>query len=375
MKDRYQDGAAPRLARRLLTFCLIALCLVAGACHGAGSEDAAAAVDPVATVQVVRLEEGPLTELLLAYGTVVPAPSSMRTFAVPFESMVREMAVSEGQEVRAGDVLVVVEPSAEARRRVQGAEISLHAQEDLLRDAEQRFELRLLTRDELTQRQEAAADARSEYERLQSWLSPHTVRSPANGIVTHVPQDRGAIVPAGAPLLGVALQDLFEVRLGVESEDVGLLEPGQAVTIAAVGRNVEATVEGRTRSIARQVSPETRLVEVMVEPATTQGLLLNGFVQARIAVSSTRGLIVPRAALLPEEDRYSLFTVEQGKARKHLVTLGLETEDRVEIRDADGLQPGDPVVVLGNYVLEDGMRVTVEATPAADPQAGTGSDR
>jgi len=387
MRDRFQAGTAARLAGGPFTSCLAAsclatsclavlclavLCLLATACQGTGPEESPAAVDPVASVQVVSLQMGTLTEHLLAYGTVVPAPSSMRTFAVPFESVVREMAVSEGQEVQAGDALVVVEPSAEARRAVQGAEISLHAQEALLHDAEQRFELRLVTRDELTQRRQAADDARSEYERLQSWLSPHTVRSPANGIVTHVAQHRGAIVPAGAPLLGVALQDLFEVRLGVESEDVGLLKPGQAVTISAVGRNVEATVEGRTRSIARQVSPETRLVEVMVEPATTRGLLLNGFVQARIALSSTHGLIVPRAAILPEEDRYSLFTVDQGRAHKHLVTLGLENEDRVEIRDAEGLQAGDQVVVLGNYVLEDGMRVTVEA-PAAEPTPATGS--
>jgi RND family efflux transporter MFP subunit len=354
-----QDG----LARRLVP--LFALCLAATACHEPSQEAAAAAAEPTASVQVIPLEEGSLTETLLAYGSVVPAPSSLRTFAVPFESVVRDMVVSEGQEVRAGDTLVVVEPSAEARRAVQGADISLRAEQELLKDARQRFELRLITRDELTQREQAAEDARSERERLESWHSAHTLRSPANGIVTRVPQEEGAIVAAGVPLVGVVLQELFEVRLGVEPEDVALLRPGQAVSISVVGRDPDTAVKGRTRSVARQVSSETHLVEVMVEPESTAGLLLNGFVVAEIAVSTAHGLVVPRAAILPEEDHYSLFTVEQGKARKHLVTLGLETEERVEVRNAGSLKAGDPVVILGNYVLADGMRVSVEPPPAA----------
>jgi RND family efflux transporter MFP subunit len=373
MKLRWTHGA----------LALVASCLFAPACRPAGEEPVAEATEPVATVQVATLEEGSLTESLLAYGAVVPAPSSLRSFAVPFESIVREMLVSQGQEVRTGDALVVVEPSAEARRAVESAEISQRAEDELLRDAEQRFELRLITRDELTQRQQAAEEARSEHARLASWLAAQTLRSPASGIVTQVLQQEGAVVPAGEALLGVVLQELFEVRLGVEPEDVALLKPGQAVEISAVGRVMGAPVEGTTRSVARQVSPETRLVEVMVEPATTDGLLLNGFVKARIAVESAHGLIVPRAAILPEEDRYSLFTVQDGRAHKHLVHLGLETEDRVEIRDGDSLKAGDEVVILGNYVLEDGMRVTIDATPsaakpavappAAEPAPGEGS--
>lgn len=346
---------------------LLALLLIAAACQERGDERTAAP-QPTATVQVVALAEGSLTESLVAYGTVVPAPSSLRTLVVPFESVVRELVVNEGQDVQAGDTLVVVEPSPEARRTVQGAAIALRAQEELLHDAEQRFELRLITRDELTQRQEAHSATLAEHEQIASWLTTHELRSPADGIVTRVPQDEGSIVPAGATLVGLALEDLFEVRLGVEPEDIGLLQVGQAVTLSATGRGHGGSVSGTIRSVARQVSPETRLVEVMVEPEVSAGLLLNEFVQGSIAVSSAHGLIVPRAAILPEEDRYSLFTVEQGVARKHLVTLGLETEEQVEIRDAAGLQAGNQVVVLGNYVLEDGMGVTLEPGPA-------GSDR
>ncbi|MCB1035488.1 MAG: hypothetical protein KDD47_16820, partial [Acidobacteria bacterium] len=175
--------------------------LAFAACHG--PEESPAAPEPVATVRVVPLAEGSLTESLLAYGTVVPAPSSLRIFAVPFECVVREMAVSEGQEVRTGQPLVVVDPSGEARRLVESAEISRKAAEALLEDGRQRFELRLITRDELTQREQAAEEARSERDRLASWLSTHTVRSPADGVVTRVAQDEGAIVAAGQPLVGV----------------------------------------------------------------------------------------------------------------------------------------------------------------------------
>jgi membrane fusion protein, multidrug efflux system len=91
------------------------------------------------------------------------------------------------------------------------------------------------------------------------------------------------------------------------------------------------------------------------------GFLLGEYVHGRIMMVSREGLAVPRSAVLPEEGRYVLYTVSQGRARKHVVETGLENERVIEVVGKN-LKPGDPVVVLGNYELKNGMRVRTEAS-------------
>jgi membrane fusion protein, multidrug efflux system len=69
------------------------------------------------------------------------------------------------------------------------------------------------------------------------------------------------------------------------------------------------------------------------------------------------GLVAPRSAVLPNDDGgYSLFTVENGKATEHKVSITGQDDQSTEIT-GDGLAAGQAVVTVGNLELEDGMSV------------------
>ena len=82
-------------------------------------------------------------------------------------------------------------------------------------------------------------------------------------------------------------------------------------------------------------------------------------VLGKITVDSVQGLLVPRAAVLPEEDKFVLFTVENGHAVRHTVKVGLDNGREINVIAPD-LRAGEPVVVLGNYELKDKMPVAPE---------------
>jgi membrane fusion protein, multidrug efflux system len=69
--------------------------------------------------------------------------------------------------------------------------------------------------------------------------------------------------------------------------------------------------------------------------------------------------VVPASAVLPEEQTYILYTIEKGHAVKHEVKLGLKTAEQVQVY-GDDLKEGQPVVVSGNYELENNMAVEME---------------
>ncbi|HSV14365.1 MAG TPA: hypothetical protein VLI90_08905, partial [Tepidisphaeraceae bacterium] len=143
------------------------------------------------------------------------------------------------------------------------------------------------------------------------------------------------------------------------------IKPDQSVELFPISAGAgededEEPIAAKIRLITQRVNPDTRLVDVFVTPDTPAGLLLDSSLRATLTAEGRQGLIVPRDAVLPDEDGLLLFTVQDGKAVKHVVKQGLKNDKEVEVI-GEGLKAGDTVVIVGSLELEDGMAVTTEA--------------
>lgn len=335
---------------------------------GCGSNGGSADVEPepVAQVHVVVARQDTLAETLTAYGKVIPAPGSVQSFAVPFECVVLQVLVSPGQRVEQGGILVRVALSPEMSLAANKARDALASQQTVYDGTAQRYAMGLATKDDRAQQEQALKNAKAEVEQYQAWMRDSRLIVPASGLVREVMVTEGALVPAGSPLVSVALPHRFEVRLGIEPEDVAMLRVGQPVGLSPVDGSGRTPLQGRIRSVGQQVSPATRLVDVLVAPPEgTDGLLLNQFVRGKIIVYAERGLVVPRAALLPSEDHFTLFTVRRGRAVRHDVVVGAENDSLAQV-DGGTFSAGDSVIVLGNYELNDSTLVHVVIPPNAE---------
>jgi membrane fusion protein, multidrug efflux system len=189
------------------------------------------------------------------------------------------------------------------------------------------------------------------------------IKAQSGGIISKIDVQEGQIVPGGGPLVEIATGRRIVARLGVQPEFVGMIHKGDPVGLSEVGTTSGETVAGVAELVTKRVNSDTRLVDVFVSLPENAPLMLDGFVQGSLTVASAQGLVVPRSAVLPEDGAYSLFTVKDGRAMKHAVTMGLSDEKEAEIV-GEGLKEGDVVVIEGNLELDDGMSVTVnpEAT-------------
>lgn len=96
--------------------------------------------------------------------------------------------------------------------------------------------------------------------------------------------------------------------------------------------------------------------------------------RGEITTATARGLTVPAASLVYDEDGAHVFVVRGGKAHKVAVTPGPERADQVMVSGA--LTARDRVAVTGAYQLEDGMAVRIAAPASAGPaSAGPESPR
>ena len=316
---------------------------------------------PVATVRVAPIKQGTVVEEIAIYGTVVPAAGAVQIFSVPYESRVHRIFVTEAQRVSRGDTLLEIEPSPDTTLQTQQARNDYESAKKALEYMQQRFDLKLATNDQLLQTKQTLEQAQAKLESLRRRGSegPRTIGADVAGLVSKVSVQEGAIIAAGAPMVEMVAQNRLEARLGLDPEYIDKVKLGQEVSLARVNGAGSDKIVGHIRKVSRAADATTRLVQVFTDLPSASNFLLNEYIMGKITIASARGLIVPRSAVLPQEDRYVLFTVKNGHAQEHTVRVGLENEKDAQVA-AKELQPGEPVVTLGNYELKDGMAVKID---------------
>jgi membrane fusion protein (multidrug efflux system) len=327
------------------------------------------AVEPTATVQTVPIQVGHLTREVTAYGSVIAEASEVTVLSVPFESRVTRVIVKPGQAVIAGSELIEISPSPDTQLQFSQAQAMLESAKKDLAQTQARFNDRLATNQELLQAEQALNQAQLKVDSFKKSGAdgPQKLKVDISGVVSKVDVQLGQVVPTGGPLVEIAGQNHIQVRLGVESDDAAKLTIGEAVDLALVHSDTNNHVVGSVQLITERVNPDTRLVDVYISLPRNAPMLLEGFVRAKLTVASADGLILPRNAVLPDDNDLVLFTVKDDKAVKHKVAIVLESGDRVVVKSED-IKEGDSAVVVGNYTLEDGMAVVAQQAPAAATQ-------
>jgi RND family efflux transporter MFP subunit len=316
---------------------------------------------PVAQVQTSKLEYTNITATLTAYGSVIALPNNLKTLSVPYASRIENVYVSNGQSIHAGDSLLTIQPSEDALLVIKHAQQELAAATQEQKLLQGRIHLKLATQHELVASQLRVDQAKALIQDLtaRGSLKSHTLKAEKAGVISTINVQQGQRIAAGSPLLQWAEQNQWRVSLGIEPSSIAQLKTRQQVSLLPATRTFDQAIPGVIESIAQQIDPASHLLTVVVKPSTTAGLLLNESVEGEISLSSKQALVAPSAAVLPDEDGYSVYTVLDNHAIKHRVKLGTETDTQVEVIDPT-LNAQDVIVMLGNYELTDGMAVEVQ---------------
>ncbi len=318
----------------------------------------------IATVKTVALRRGRIAESLLAYGLVVARVGSVRNVAVPFQSQVLRILVADGQKVRRNEPLVQLEAAPSEMLALAEARSGRISAAQQLSTTQQKFNLHLTPRQRLLAAQQTLLLARLKFRNLLSRGigGPRIIKAPSGGVVAAILSGSGQIVLPGGPILQLVSSHNIQVQLGIEPADSVRIHRGQPVALTPVDEPLSRPIVGTVSLITRRVNSDTRLVNVLVTPEPGSGLLLGQYIQGRLTLASTVGLIAPRAAVLPVGAREILFTVRHGRAVLHHVRVGLANADELQVIGA-GLSAGQPVVTVGNAELTDGMAVTRKFIP------------
>jgi len=111
--------------------------------HGSGPEEPEA--KPSARVTLVPLQVGAIAQTLEAFGVIESAPGADQAIPAPYDCVVRDVQVTLGSSVAAGDVLLEIAPSPDAALLLDTARSALVVAERTLAATQERFDLKLAT--------------------------------------------------------------------------------------------------------------------------------------------------------------------------------------------------------------------------------------
>jgi multidrug efflux pump subunit AcrA (membrane-fusion protein) len=179
------------------------------------------------------------------------------------------------------------------------------------------------------------AEANRDYSR--TMLQYTQILAPYDGVVTQRSISTWDFVqPAGTgtkglPLYTVDQIDPVRVFVNVPGADAPWIKDGDTVSLRLQGAGGEQFVGNVTRN-ARSLDARARTLRTEIDLPNPQGKLLPGmYVQATITVQHANVWTLPAAAVLTEGDQTFCYRVENGKAVRTPLQVGLRGGGLVEV--------------------------------------------
>ncbi|WP_454831087.1 efflux RND transporter periplasmic adaptor subunit [Pseudoxanthomonas wuyuanensis] len=280
--------------------------------------------------------------------------------------------VEEGQQIRAGQPLVRLDPDR-ARLAVAQSQAQMSKLENNYRRAQQLVGQQMVSASDVDQLKYDLDNARAQYRMAALELSYTNVLAPISGVIASRSIKTGNFVQINTPIFRIIDNSQLEATLNVPERELSTLKAGQPVVLQ-VDALPGKTFTGKVDRIAPVVDSGSGTFRVVCAFTGDQMLQPGMFGRIRIDYDQRAdALVVPRVALLDDGDP-AVFVVRDKKVTRVPVKLGYADGEWIEVRE--GLKSGDRVVTAGKVALRDGSAVQVIGDPvpaavAAKAEAGS----
>lgn len=192
-------------------------------------------------------------------------------------------------------------------------------------------------------------------------LRENTVlRSPINGFVSARNFDAGDLFSMSAPLFTVQQVTPVKLLVGISESEYTKVKKGDSVSLTVDALPGE-TFTGKVERLYPTIDPATHTFKAEVVVPNTNRVLRPGmYARVRVNFGSRRSIIVPDQALVKQEGTGTrfIFVLKADNTVSYLpVTVGRHMGQEYEI--LSGLEEGATVVVKGQALLRDGVKVNV----------------
>lgn len=268
---------------------------------------------------------------------------------------IEQMLVVPGQQVKAGELLAVIDAREVQARYDQAAAARQQADADLKRLASL-FDQKILAQAEYDGAQARARIANAAVAEAEVMMSYTKVAAPFGGVIARKHADVGDLASPGKPLLDMEDSRALRLEADVPEAVVGRLSLGDKLPVRITA--LESELAGVISEIAPAGDSSSRTFLVKLDLPSSVGVRAGQFGRVAMPVGETAALRVPVAAVVVRGQMELVFVLWQDKAQLRLIKTGKRLGGEVEV--ISGIEAGEKVVVEGVATLVDGQSLTLK---------------
>lgn len=269
------------------------------------------------------------------------------------QGIIAELTVRQGDVVRAGDVILRLDP--------EGRDAQLRSAEQALEEAKSQFEARrvLVERGTVAKLQldtirSAVIAAESAVEAAKAEIERLVVTAPFDGVLDVINVEQGGSVEGGTPVARLIALDPI-IGIGeVNESDLGIVKIGSPAQLRLVTGDV---LDGTIRYVSRVAQATTRTFTVEVEVPNAD-LAIPAGMTAEVILRGEPVLAtpVPRSVItLNEDGDLGVRTVDENdEVAFHMIDI---VDDSTGALILGGIPKDARVIVSGQNIVADGEKV------------------
>ena len=262
----------------------------------------------------------------------------------PMGGRVERVYVHEGDRVRAGQVLAIVN-SATAQNAYNSAKASLEQAEDAYKRLKKVYEQGSLAEVKWVEMETTLEQARSMEQIARKQLDDCTLKAPISGVVGTCNAKAGGSLLPGEPAVNILDMGSVSVTFSVPESEISTVNIGDEATVCVPALNNRILV-GRITDRSVSASRVSHSYQVKIAFPNSDKTLLPGMVcKVLLSQSDDHGFVVPAKCVQTRPEGLFVWVVENGRAQHRLITSTDFVANGVLV--SSGLRPGDTIVTAG----------------------------
>lgn len=273
--------------------------------------------------------------------------------------IIQEIVVEEGDKVRKGQLLAVMNTTEFAAQMSQAEENFLKAKRDAQR-TQNLFKDSVNTREQLENSATALLIAEKQLEIARFNHAQTRISATTNGVVIRKLHNAGEQVQSGSPVLYISSNKSSDwiIKCGLTDKDWTRLKGNEKAEI--VFDAYPQTFTGSVKSLSQGSDVQSGLYQAEIRMDGQPAKLATGlFAKVHIYPKEKTNMIsVPVDALIEgENDSAYVFVKQGGQAKRKAVKIGFLQGDKAFI--LSGIDAGAQVIREGSAYLTDGSAIKV----------------
>lgn len=284
--------------------------------------------------------------------------------AFKLSGRVVDIPVAKGMAVKQGELLARLDPR-DVELQLSAARAARNEAQSRLNRAERLLEHNAISEQEVESLRNAAVQAESAYENVESLLADTRIVAPFDGVVERTYVDAFQRVASGETVVRIVKPESNTVGFTAPESLVGLLSSPTTRYRVLFDAYPDVYFSAAIKSYARTSSDalgfpvSLRLLDVdRTRYDISPGMTCIAIVS--LAESDSSAVVLPLTAIYaPVGGRDGVWVVDdEGRVERRDVTLG-DLTGSSSVVVLDGVESGERVVVAGQYKLTEGERVRV----------------